>query len=341
MQVKTNEVFGGTKNRAGWFNIIFNKLGALLALILLMVALGIASPYFFTLRNLLNIAQQLAINALVAFGMLLAILTAGIDLSVGSVLALSISISSILIVNVGINSVVGIFLGLLTGTLCGMINGLLLTKFHLPHPFIATLGMMNVARGIALIITKSSPISGFPEWIQFIGSGSVGPIPTSFLLVLVTVCIFHYFLTRTSTGRYIYAVGGNLEAAKLSGINTDRVLVIVYSISGFMAAVAGVVLMGRVNATYPLAGLLYEMDAIAAVIMGGASFMGGIGTIWGTLIGAMIIAVIRNGLNLLGVPPDVQTVVIGSVIITAVYFDVLRRRQNEKLSKQTYYEMMS
>ncbi|GAB6931976.1 ABC transporter permease [Calditerricola satsumensis] len=189
---------------------------------------------------------------------------------------------------------------------------------------------MNIARGLALIITGAAPIAGFPEAIQYVGREFVGPVPVSFLLVLAMYVLFHIFLTRTATGRYIYAIGSNKEAARLSGINVDRVLVIVYTLSGLLAALAGLVLVGRVNSAYPLAGLGYELDAIAAVIIGGASFFGGVGTVWGTLIGALIIAVLRNGLNLLNVAADLQTVVIGVVIIVAVYLDVLRQRSRKK-----------
>jgi len=332
MSVKENEVAVDTqqnipkKHKIDWKDLLINKLGALFGLILLMIVLSIASPYFLTFRNLMNVAQQSTIIALIAAGELLAILTGGIDLSVGSLLALSISVTGVTTITMGINPVIGLILGLGIGTLAGMANGLLLTKLHLPHPFIATLGMMNIARGLALIITKASPVSGFPSWIQFLGAGYVGPIPFSFIFVIVIAIIFHFFLTRTELGRHIYAVGGNKEAAKLSGINVDRTLIWVFTISGLMAAVAGILLMGRVNAAYPLAGLNYELDAIASVIIGGASFFGGVGNIWGTLIGAIILAVIRNGLNLLGVSPDAQSVVIGAVIIGAVYIDVLRRR---------------
>ncbi len=314
-------------HRVNWTNVLLNKLGALLGLIIIMIGLSFASPHFLTFRNLMNVAQQSAINSLVASGMLLAILTAGIDLSVGSILALSISVSGILIVNMGWNSVLAVIIGLAVAALAGTTNGLVLTKLRLPHPFISTLGMMNVARGLALIITNASPVSGFPRWIQFIGSGYVGRIPFSFIMVLSIVVFFHFFLTRTTLGRQIYAVGGNREAARLSGIDTDKVRIMVYTLSGLMAGIAGLTLMGRVNAAYPLAGLAYETDAIAAVIIGGASFMGGVGNIWGTLIGAIMIAVIRNGLNLLGVSPDAQTIVIGLVIIGAVFVDVLRRRR--------------
>jgi len=316
-------------NNIKWRDIL-SSAGVLVALIVLSIIIAILSPDFLKVGNLMNIARQSAINSLIAVGMLLAILTAGIDLSVGSILALSTVVTAILIKNLGINPILGMIVGLGVGAFLGLLNGLMLTKLHLPHPFISTLGMMNIARGLALILTKATPISGFPPVVQFIGAANVGVVPVSFIVVIVVYIIYHIFLTRTPTGRYIYAVGGNIEAARLSGINVEKVLVIVYTLSGFMAAMGGLVLMGRVNAAYPLAGLGYEMDAIAAVIIGGASFMGGVGTVWGTFVGAIIITVIRNGLNLLGVSAEWQTVIIGVVIIGAVYIDVLRRRMEAR-----------
>ncbi|MGB9840927.1 ABC transporter permease [Thermovenabulum sp.] len=310
---------------------ILSSAGALAGLILLCIVLSILSPYFLRIENIMNIARQSAINSLIAVGMLLAILTGGIDLSVGSVLALSTVIMAILVKNYNFNPIIGIIVCLGIGAFLGFLNGIMLTKLHLPHPFISTLGMMNIARGLALIITKATPISGFPKSIQYFGAAFIGMIPVSFILVIVVYIIYHIFLTKTPTGRYIYAVGGNPEAARLSGINVEKILIIVYTLSGLMASLGGVVLVGRVNAAYPLAGLSYELDAIAAVIIGGASFMGGIGTVWGTLIGAMIMAVLRNGLNLLGVSAEWQTVAIGAVIIGAVYIDVLRRRAEAKV----------
>jgi ribose transport system permease protein len=307
-----------------------HRFGALLGLILLCIILSVLSNKFLTVDNIMNIARQSSINSLLALGMLLTILTAGIDLSVGSILALSITSMGIFVVKWGWNPYLGILLCLGIGAFVGWLNGILLTKLHLPHPFISTLGTMNVARGIALIITAASPIAGFPKPIQFVGDQFVGPVPVSFILVILMFIGFHLFLTRTATGRYIYAIGGNKEAARLSGIHVDRVLIIVYLLSGLMSAVAGLVLVGRVNSAYPLAGLGYELDAIAAVIIGGASFFGGVGTVWGTLIGALIIAVLRNGLNLLNVTADLQTVIIGLVIIAAVYVDVLRQRAAKK-----------
>ncbi|OIQ07654.1 ribose transport system permease protein RbsC [Moorella thermoacetica] len=308
-----------------WKDWLYN-LGALFGLVLLSGVLAVLSPDFLTLNNLMNIARQSAINSLVSVGMLLPILTAGIDLSVGSVLALATTTMAILIIKLHVNPFIGVMVGLLLGAFLGFVNGILLTKLHLPHPFISTLGTMNIARGLALIITGASPVSGFPVSVQFLGAAFWGPMPVSFILVIAVYIIFHFFLTRTTTGRYIYAVGGNPEASRLSGVPVEKVLIIVYTLSGLMASLAGLVLVGRVNAAYPLAGLGYEMDAIAAVIIGGASFFGGVGTVWGTLVGALIMGVLRNGLNILGVSADLQTVAIGAVVIGAVYVDVLRQR---------------
>lgn len=312
------------------FRQVMQKLGPLFGLLALSSVLTYLSPYFLTMDNIMNVARQSAINSLIALGMLLTILTAGIDLSVGSILALSIVLMGIVVVKLGMSPIIGIVVCLGVGVLLGFINGVTLTKLSLPHPFISTLGTMNVARGLALIVTAASPISNFPEPIQFLGAAFLGPVPVSFLLVLVVYGLFHIFLNYTTVGRYIYAVGGNPEATRLSGISIDRVLIIVYTISGFMAALGGLVLVGRVNSAYPLAGLGYEFDAIAATIIGGASFMGGEGTVWGTLIGAMIMAVLRNGLNLLSVSSEMQTVAIGIVIILAVYIDVLRHKAAAK-----------
>jgi ribose transport system permease protein len=229
-----------------------------------------------------------------------------------------------------INPLLAILACLAVGALVGWVNGILLTRLRLPHPFISTLGTMNVARGLALIITGASPISGFDRagapQVLFLGASSIGPVPVAFVAVLITYGLFHILLTNTSFGRHIYAVGGNVAAARLSGINVNRTLVAVYAISGFMAGMAALMLAGRTNSGYPNAGLGAELDAIAAVIIGGASFAGGSGTVVGTAIGVVMIAVLRNGLVLLSVPTEWQTVAIGLVIIGAVYVDVLRQR---------------
>jgi ribose transport system permease protein len=286
----------------------------------------VLSPRFLTMDNLMNVASQAAISAIISVGMFLAILTAGIDLSVGSVLALSTMVMGVVCVNLGLDPWLSILVCLATGTLLGLANGLLLTKLSLPHPFISTLGMQKMARGIALVITAAAPISLFPPQVQYLGNNYLGPVPVSFVLVAVLYICMYLFLTRTAAGRYIYAVGGNKEASRLSGIKVESILNMVYMMSGFTAALAGIVLVGRVNAAYPLAGLEYETDAIAAVIIGGASFFGGVGSIGNTVIGVLIIAVLRNGLNLLNVDSNYQTFSIGAVIIVAVYIDVLRQK---------------
>jgi ribose transport system permease protein len=306
------------------------RFGALFGLAILIVVLSILSPVFLTPDNIWNIARQVIVNALLAVGMLLTIITAGIDLSVGSILALSMSVMAMLAIKLGVNPFLAMLVGLLIGLGMGMVNGLLLTRLHLPHPFIATLGTMNIARGLALIITGAAPISGFdragaPE-VLWLGAGTVGPIPVAIIVVMIVYAIFHVLLSNTALGRHIYAVGGNTSAARLSGINVDRTLVIVYSISGLMAGMAALMLAGRTNSGYPTAATGAELDAIAAVIIGGASFAGGAGTVWGTAIGVLLIAVLRNGLVLLKVPTEWQVVAIGVVIIGAVYVDVLRQR---------------
>lgn len=310
------------------------KFGSLLGLIILFVGLSLASPDFLKTNNLMNILRQSTINALIAVGMLLPILTAGIDLSVGSMLALSTTFLGIALQKWGLNPFLAMGLSLAVGACLGLLNGLMLTKLHLPHPFISTLGMKNIARGLALIITAASPISGFPQSVQFLGSKNILGIPVSFILVIIVFFIFSIFLNKTAQGRYIYAVGSNKESARLSGVNVDKTLVIVYTLCGLMAALAGIVLIGRVNSASPLAGLDYDLDAIAACIIGGASFSGGKGNVSGVLIGVMIMALLRNGLNLLGVSPDIQNVAVGAVIIVAVYVDVLRARAAKKVKVQ-------
>lgn len=307
-----------------------SKFGALIGLVLLCVYLSLATDNFLTVDNIMNIARQSSINALLAIGLLLPILTAGIDLSVGSILALSIMMMGIVNINMGLNPFVGIVVCLAVGAGLGWLNGIMLTKLKLPHPFISTLGMMNIARGIALIVTGAAPITGFAPSVRFLGERTVGSIPVSFILVIIVYLLFAFFLNKTATGRYIYAIGGNKETARLSGINVSRVLIIVYTLSGLMAGLAGLLIVGRVNSAFPLAGTGYELDAIAAVIIGGASFFGGVGTVWGTLIGVLIIGVLRNGLNLLDVPADFQMTIIGLVIIGAVFIDVVRQRMAKK-----------
>ena len=328
---------------------LLQKVGTLAALIILCAIFCITMPDKFPkITNIMNILKQASINCLIASGMLCALITAGIDLSVGSNCVLCTCFIGVLVQNGITNPVVLVLGGLLVSTCAGIINGLLLTRLDLPHPFVSTMGMKNVLWGLALVITGSKSI-GFTntgiDGLMWIGGGSIGTvrdaagkvtfpgIPFSFILVIIVFCIFHVFLTKSALGRQVYCCGGNAEAARLSGIPSKNVLTFVYALSGFMAGMAGVVSVGRLASANGNAGQTYDNDAIAACIVGGASFTGGKGTIWGTLIGAMIMAVIRNGLNLMGASNDVQYIVIGAVIILAVTIDVVRNKMEAKARK--------
>jgi ribose transport system permease protein len=312
------------------FKEYLNTFGVVLSLLLLCVILSIVSPRFLTVDNLMNVAGQAAINSILSVGMFLAILTSGIDLSVGSMLALSTMFMGLFATKYNLNPWLALLSCLGIGTFIGLLNGFMLTKMKLPHPFISTMGTKQMARGLCLVVTATKPVYGFKAPILFLGSRRLGPVPVSILLVALLYVVMYLFLSRTRTGRHIYAVGGNKEAARLSGINVNGVLNLVYALSGFMAALAGIVMVGRVDATFPLAGQDYETDAIAAVIIGGASFFGGIGKIGNTIVGVLLIAVLRNGLNLMGVSSAWQAFTIGAVIIVAVFIDVLRQNVMKK-----------
>jgi ribose transport system permease protein len=304
-------------------------LGPVLAAVLLSLILSIITNKFLTPHNLLNIMRQTSVNALVGFGMLFVLLTGGIDLSQGSMVGFSMGIITVLYLN-GINNA-ALMLGaaVVVGLTCGLVNGVVFTKLHLPHPFVSTMGMMQVLRGLTLIITKARQVSGFKPGVLYIGSASIAGIPVCFILVIAAVAVISVFLNKTGMGRQIYSVGGNQEASRLAGINTDLTIITTYALSGLMCGLSAIVLIGRVGATYPLAGEGYEMNAVAACVIGGASFLGGKGTVGGTLVGALIIAIVNNGLNLLGASADVQKVVLGIVIILAVLVDVTRTKYSE------------
>ena len=286
--------------------------------------LWILSPYFLTVSNLLNIAEQTSIIAVVAAGMTFVIITAGIDLSVGSLLAFSgvVMASSLA---AGRSIPLALTIGLLVGLACGIGNGVLISIGRLP-PFIATLGMMSIARGAALLFTQGRPISGFSETFRSIATTDVLRVPFPVIVMIAVYAISHLILTRTKLGRYAYAIGGNETTAYLSGVNVRLYKTAVYGLSGMCSALAAVLLTARLNSAQPIAGINYELDAIAAVVIGGTSLMGGEGTVSGTLIGALIIGVLRNGLNLLAVSSFIQQIVIGSVIVTAVLLDTFFKR---------------
>ena len=327
---------------------IIMKLGPLFVLAILYIVFSFArQDRFMTMANQMNILRQTAVNCLIGSGMLLALITAGIDLSVGYNAILATCTIGVLMQNFGITSAfILIPAALLVSTFAGFVNGTLLTRLDLPHPFVSTLGMKNVLWGVALLITASKTI-GFTNkgidqvlWvgretfdIKIFGVEIVKGFPVSFILVLLVYTAFHIFLNHTALGRSIYCVGGNPEAARLSGIRSKNVLTIVYTISGLMCGIAGVVLAGRLNTANTASAATYDTDAIAACIIGGASFRGGKGTIWGTLLGALLISTIRNGLNLFSAGNDIQYIVIGSVIILAVTIDVTRGKLEARARK--------
>ena len=331
-------------NKKSTLKELLEKLGTVMALlILILVFCGVMPDKFPRIGNIMNILKQASINCLIASGMLCALITAGIDLSVGSNCVLCTCTIGVLVQNFGItNAFILAIAGLGVSTFAGFINGTLLTRLDLPHPFVSTMGMKNVLLGIALVITGSKSI-GFTntgvDALMWIGGGSVGKsgsfpgIPVSFILVILVFILFDIFLKKSALGRQIYCCGGNPEAARLSGIPSKNVLTFVYALSGFMAGMAGIVCVGRLASANANAGATYDNDAIAACIVGGASFTGGKGTIWGTLIGAMIMAVIRNGLNLMGASNDLQYIVIGAVIILAVTIDVVRNKMEANARK--------
>ncbi len=300
-------------------NFAMNNI-PLIGLIILMVVLTIYSPFFFTTNNLLNILRQSSINGFIAIGLFLVILTGGIDLSVGSILAFSSMFMAIRI-DSGMNSFMAAMIALIIGTAIGAINGLLVSKGKI-QAFIATLGTMMVFRGFTLYISDALPVSNLGEgFIEFIGRGYILGIPVPVVLLAVAFAIMGFILSKTVFGKRIYAIGGNQQAARLSGINIDKNLIIVFALSGFFAAFSGIILTSRVDSAVPTAGVAYELNAIAAVVIGGSSLAGGKGKLSGTLIGVLIIAVLGNGLNLLSVSSYLQQVITGSIILVAVLSD--------------------
>jgi ribose/xylose/arabinose/galactoside ABC-type transport system permease subunit len=306
-----------------WFTRHGRQYGPLMALVGLSLVLWILTPHFLTLANLLNVAEQTTIIAIVAAGMTFVIISAGIDLSVGSIVALA-GIAMATALRAGWPLPAALLAGIIVGLACGFLNGLLVTRGRLP-PFIATLGMMSVARGSALMLSDGRPVSGFSEAFRRFSTGDVLHVPSPVIVMAVIYLLSHILLTKTQFGRYVYAIGGNEEAAILSGVNVSRIKTLVYGQCGMLCGLAAILLTARLNSAQPIAGMMYELDAIAATVIGGTSLLGGEGTIFGTLLGALIIGVLRNGLNLIGTPSFTQQVVIGSVIILSVLLDMALR----------------
>ncbi len=323
--------------RPALFLTVAKRYSSLIFLIMFWVALGMASPDFLTPRNLVTVALQTSVLAIVAMGMTFTMLTAGIDLSVGSVVALTSALSAGLAAQsatlpsgayAGQNlpALVAILIALAAGALLGALNGLLIVRGGMP-PFVATLAMLAVARGLTLVYTGGYVIPATDEVLTFLGAGNIGPLPVPVLVMAVLFVILWYVLTQTSFGLYIYAIGGNPETTRLAGVHTNVVKAGAYVVGGLMAAFGGVILMGRLNSAQPNVAVGFELDAIAAAVIGGTSLFGGVGTLQGTLIGALIMGTLSNGMNLVGVDPYLQQVIKGGVFVLAVAWNLYTKRK--------------
>ena len=302
------------------------RLQTLFVLVGLVLLFGIASPHFLSTDNLLNVMQQSAINAILGIGLTFVIISGGIDLSVGSILALcGLVVADLLVAGHSIPVAIGA--GLLVGLLCGTINGLITTLGRIP-PFITTLGMMLIARSAAKIYSDSKPISGLPESFRAL-AGDLAGVPVLVIVVAILYVIAHFVLTRTKLGRYSYAIGGNEQAAWLSGVPVVPYKIAIYGLSGLMAGVAAVLMTARLNAASPLSGEMYELYAIAAAVIGGVSLRGGEGTVLSPIVGALFITVLSNGMNLLRIDGYIQQIILGAVIVTAIFIDRLRRQRSD------------
>jgi len=331
MELKANK-----KNNKQRSADALQRLLAFGALIIMFVFFSFASPYFFTFNNVVGILIATAVNGLLALGVTFIIISGGIDLSVGTVMTLCSVMSAVVVKNWGLSVPLGILAGILTGGFAGFVNGIMISKLKLP-PFIATLGMLNVAKGLSLVITDLAPVyfpleTGFSNIAMGSVLGAIIPgfeIPNGVLIMFGAAALAGLILTKTVIGRYCFALGSNEEAARLSGVNIVFWKIAIYTLGGLFVGVAGVVIAARLNSAQPALGQGYELDAIAAAVIGGISMSGGEGTMVGTIIGAFIISTLTNGLRILSVPQEWQIVVTGLIIISAVYIDIIRRRSKK------------
>lgn len=305
---------------------IKENLGIIIGLAVMCTILSILSPAFLTKENIINVLRQVSTNANLAFGMTLAIIINGIDLSVGSILALSGTITAGLITFNNMPVITAVIIGIFIGIGLGLFNGVVIAKTGIP-PFIVTLAMYNIARGAAYVYTGGMPVRTMNEQFNFIGNGYLGPIPLPVIYTLIFLITMYILMNKTKFGRYVYAVGGNRDAARFSGINIKKIEIIVYTIIGFLSGFSGIVLCARMYSGQPTVGVGFELDAIAACVLGGTSMMGGIGKIGGTVLGVLVIGVLNNGLNLLNINSFWQLIAKGVVILLAVYVDILKKKK--------------
>jgi ribose transport system permease protein len=296
------------------------------AVVASIIILSFSTDAFLTETNIMNVLRQSSIISIIAVGSFLVILTAGIDISVGSTVAIVGVTSALLIADYGFNIWLAIFIGIVIGTLVGYLNGVLVAKMLIPA-FIATLGTMGVVRGITYVMTDAYPVSNLPESLMIIGRGYIGPIPIPVVIMFVIYIAVYIFIEHTKAGRYIYAIGGNREAAHLSGINVKFYDGLVYVIGGFLAAISGIILLSRLNSGQPNVGLGFEFEAITAAVLGGTSLFGGKGKLFGVFLGALFIAIIGNGMTLLNVSSFYQQIVKGTILVIAVWIDVNQNRK--------------
>ncbi|PRR69898.1 ABC transporter permease [Neomoorella humiferrea] len=302
---------------------ILSRYGITIVFVAMVIVASILSPYFLQLGNIINVLRQITIIAIAGFGVTFIIISGGIDLAIGSIIALTGVIAASFAHPNQFPVIVPILIGLLVGALTGLISGSIIVFGKIP-PFIATLGMMISARGLALIYTEGKPITNFSKSFDFIGEGLVFNIPFMIYILLITLCVSHFILRHTKIGKYIYAIGGNEQAAIVSGINVTKTLLFVYSYGGLLSGLSGILLASRISAGHPTAAVGYELDAIASAVIGGTSLSGGIGTVWGTLIGALIIGVLNNILDLLHVSAYWQQVLKGVIIVGAILLDRIK-----------------
>jgi len=305
-----------------FLSFLKSKMGILIGLVVLCILITLNTDKFATVSNIINVLRQISMNTMIAVGMTMVIIICGIDLSVGSVIAMCGTFCAGLI-DSGLAVPAAVCVALLMGVAVGVLNGMLIAKGKLP-PFIVTLSTMTIIRGVAYIYSDGKPIRVLDQEFNFIGNGYIGPIPVPVIIMVLVLIICILLLSKTKFGKYVYAIGGNREAARYSGVKVERTEIIVYTISGLLAAMSGIILSARLYSGVPTSGSGAEMDAIAATVLGGTSFSGGIGTISGTIIGALIICVLSNGMNLLVIPHYYQLIIKGIVILAAIYADTLR-----------------
>ena len=305
------------------------KYGIFVALVLLIIFFSITSSSFLSIENVMNILRQVAVIGICAVGMTFIILTGGIDLSVGSIVGVAAVLDAKLMVS-GINPISASIISLAAGAVLGGLNGFIINEFHI-SPLIATLGTMTSLRGVAYLITKGVPVYGFPNSFSKLGQGNIGSIPISVIIMIIVFIFGYVVLNKMVFGRYVYGIGGNEEASRLSGVHVKKVKYLIYVIAGFLASLAGIVLLSRVNSGAPTAGTGYEMDVITAVVLGGVSIIGGEGSIFGVIMGVMIMGVLANGMIIMNINDYYQMIIKGAVLLAAVAFDQMSKRNGAEI----------